>query len=131
METVHESAPAKTEPTPWARTALAALLWIALYYVIEPLYSNAAGMAPVLQALVEKGAALGTALAFMMAVVGVPGVRQLLPPVHWDAPHGARRQKLTDMVWRSGSKGQEVGLRTLTPPNPFKALVIQGRFVSL
>ena len=28
-------------------------------------------MAPVLQALVEKGAALGTALAFMMAVVGV------------------------------------------------------------
>jgi uncharacterized membrane protein YraQ (UPF0718 family) len=36
-----------------------------------PLYANAAGMAPVLQALVEKGAALGTALAFMMAVVGV------------------------------------------------------------
>jgi uncharacterized membrane protein YraQ (UPF0718 family) len=36
-----------------------------------PLYSSAAGMAPVLQALVEKGAALGTALAFMMAVVGV------------------------------------------------------------
>jgi uncharacterized membrane protein YraQ (UPF0718 family) len=36
-----------------------------------PLYSNAAGMAPVLQALVEKGAALGSALAFMMAVVGV------------------------------------------------------------
>jgi uncharacterized protein len=39
--------------------------------VALPLYSNAAGMAPVLQALVEKGAALGTALAFMMAVVGV------------------------------------------------------------
>lgn len=36
-----------------------------------PLYSNAAGMAPILQALVEKGAALGTALAFMMAVVGI------------------------------------------------------------
>jgi uncharacterized membrane protein YraQ (UPF0718 family) len=36
-----------------------------------PLYSNAAAMAPVLQALVEKGAALGTALAFMMAVVGL------------------------------------------------------------
>jgi uncharacterized membrane protein YraQ (UPF0718 family) len=36
-----------------------------------PLYSNAAGMAPVLQALAEKGAALGTALAFMMAVVGL------------------------------------------------------------
>jgi len=39
--------------------------------VALPLYSNAAGMAPVLQSLVEKGAALGTALAFMMAVVGV------------------------------------------------------------
>ena len=39
--------------------------------VALPLYSNAAGMAPVLLSLVEKGAALGTALAFMMAVVGV------------------------------------------------------------
>ena len=39
--------------------------------VALPLYSNAAGMAPIMLALVEKGAALGTALAFMMAVVGV------------------------------------------------------------
>ncbi len=36
-----------------------------------PLYSSAAGMIPVVSALIEKGAALGTALAFMMAVVGV------------------------------------------------------------
>jgi uncharacterized protein len=36
-----------------------------------PLYANAAGIAPVVQALVAKGAALGTALAFMMAVVGL------------------------------------------------------------
>ena len=36
-----------------------------------PLYSNAAGMLPVMGALIEKGAAMGTALAFMMAVVGV------------------------------------------------------------
>ncbi len=36
-----------------------------------PLYANAAGIAPVIQALVAKGAALGTALAFMMAVVGL------------------------------------------------------------
>jgi uncharacterized membrane protein YraQ (UPF0718 family) len=36
-----------------------------------PLYANAASMAPVLLALVQKGAALGTALAFMMAVTGV------------------------------------------------------------
>jgi uncharacterized membrane protein YraQ (UPF0718 family) len=36
-----------------------------------PLYSNAAGMLPIMGALIEKGAAMGTALAFMMAVVGV------------------------------------------------------------
>jgi uncharacterized membrane protein YraQ (UPF0718 family) len=36
-----------------------------------PMYSNAAGMIPVLQALIGKGAALGTALAFMMAVVAL------------------------------------------------------------
>ena len=36
-----------------------------------PLYSNAAGMIPIVSALIEKGAALGTALAFMMAVVGL------------------------------------------------------------
>ena len=48
--------------------------WWSVPFVVlaaVPLYSNAAGMAPVLQALVEKGAALGTALAFMMAVVGL------------------------------------------------------------
>ena len=36
-----------------------------------PLYANAAGMVPVVQALLAKGAALGTALAFMMAVIGL------------------------------------------------------------
>ncbi len=36
-----------------------------------PLYSNAAGMIPIVSALMEKGASLGTALAFMMAVVGL------------------------------------------------------------
>lgn len=36
-----------------------------------PLYSNAAGIIPILQALLEKGAALGTALAFMMSVIGL------------------------------------------------------------
>jgi len=35
-----------------------------------PLYSNAAGMVPVVKALLDKGLALGTALAFMMSVVG-------------------------------------------------------------
>jgi hypothetical protein len=36
-----------------------------------PLYSNAAGIIPVVQALLEKGASLGTALAFMMSVIGL------------------------------------------------------------
>lgn len=36
-----------------------------------PMYSNAAGIIPVVQALLEKGASLGTVLAFMMAVIGL------------------------------------------------------------
>ncbi|MFA5405058.1 MAG: permease [Ignavibacteria bacterium] len=36
-----------------------------------PLYSNAAGIIPIVQVLLEKGASLGTALAFMMAVIGL------------------------------------------------------------
>lgn len=36
-----------------------------------PLYSNAAGIIPVVHALMGKGAALGTALAFMMSVVAL------------------------------------------------------------
>ncbi len=36
-----------------------------------PLYSNAAGMIPVVQALVGKGMAMGTVLAFMMSVTAI------------------------------------------------------------
>jgi uncharacterized membrane protein YraQ (UPF0718 family) len=36
-----------------------------------PMYSNAAGIVPVVQALIGKGAALGTVLAFMMAVIAL------------------------------------------------------------
>jgi uncharacterized membrane protein YraQ (UPF0718 family) len=36
-----------------------------------PMYSNAAGIIPIVQALLEKGAALGTVLAFMMSVIGL------------------------------------------------------------
>ena len=48
----------------WWSVPLAVLIGI-------PMYSNAAGMIPIVQALLEKGAALGTALAFMMAVIGL------------------------------------------------------------
>lgn len=36
-----------------------------------PLYSNAAGVIPIVNALMEKGASLGTVLAFMMSVIGL------------------------------------------------------------
>lgn len=36
-----------------------------------PLYSNAAGVVPIVSVLIEKGAALGTALAFMMSVIAL------------------------------------------------------------
>lgn len=48
----------------WWSVPVAVLLGI-------PMYSNAAGIIPVVQALMEKGAALGTVLAFMMAVIGL------------------------------------------------------------
>jgi uncharacterized membrane protein YraQ (UPF0718 family) len=48
----------------WWSVPLAVLMGI-------PLYSNAAGMIPIVAAIIEKGASLGTALAFMMSVVGL------------------------------------------------------------
>jgi hypothetical protein len=48
----------------WWAVPLAVVLGI-------PIYSNAAGIVPVVQALLGKGAALGTVLAFMMAVIAL------------------------------------------------------------
>ena len=36
-----------------------------------PMYSNAAGIIPVVEALIDKGAAIGTVLAFMMSVTAL------------------------------------------------------------
>ena len=36
-----------------------------------PLYSNAAGMVPIVGVLISKGVGVGTALAFMMSVIGI------------------------------------------------------------
>lgn len=36
-----------------------------------PLYSNAAGVIPIVKVLMEKGMAMGTALSFMMAVTAL------------------------------------------------------------
>jgi uncharacterized protein len=50
-----------------------------------PMYSNAAGIIPVVEALIGKGAALGTVLAFMMSVIALSApemiiLRQALKP---------------------------------------------------
>jgi len=39
--------------------------------IAVPMYANAVGVIPIMQSLVEKGIPLGTAMAFMMAVVGL------------------------------------------------------------
>ena len=43
-----------------------------------PIYSNAAGIIPVIEALLGKGAALGTVLAFMMAVTAISAPETIL-----------------------------------------------------
>ena len=48
----------------WWAVPLAVLIGV-------PMYSNAAGVIPVVQALLSKGAAFGTVLAFMMAVIAI------------------------------------------------------------
>lgn len=40
-------------------------------FLAIPMYSNASGVIPVIQSLVSKGIPIGTALAFMMAVIGL------------------------------------------------------------
>lgn len=54
--------------------ALAADRWYAVPLAVilaVPMYANAAGIVPVIQVFVAKGVPLGTAIAFMMAVVGL------------------------------------------------------------
>lgn len=48
----------------WYGVPLAVILGV-------PMYANAAGIVPVIQVFVSKGVPLGTAIAFMMAVVGL------------------------------------------------------------
>jgi hypothetical protein len=48
----------------WWSVPLAVILGV-------PMYSNAAGVVPIVQALLGKGAALGSVLAFMMSVIAL------------------------------------------------------------
>lgn len=43
-----------------------------------PMYSNAAGIFPIIQALLSKGTALGTAMAFMMSVIALSAPEMII-----------------------------------------------------
>lgn len=61
-------------PDDFLSNALGAHNWYSVLLAIVvgvPLYSNAAGVIPIVSVLIEKGVSLGTALAFMMSVIGL------------------------------------------------------------
>lgn len=62
----------------WYSVPLAVILAV-------PMYANAAGIVPVIQVFVAKGVPLGTAIAFMMAVVGlsIPEATMLKKVMTW------------------------------------------------
>lgn len=62
----------------WYSVPLAVVLGV-------PMYANAAGIVPVIQVFVAKGVPLGTAIAFMMAVVGlsIPEAAMLKKVMTW------------------------------------------------
>lgn len=61
-------------PDAYLAAALGSQNWYSVPLAIVvgiPLYSNAAGIIPIVSVLIEKGVTLGTALAFMMSVIGL------------------------------------------------------------
>lgn len=62
----------------WWSVPVAVLLGI-------PMYSNAAGIVPVVEVFVRKGVAIGTAIAFMMGIVGLslPEMTMLKKVMNW------------------------------------------------
>ncbi|GAV20137.1 hypothetical protein MMIC_P1099 [Mariprofundus micogutta] len=56
---------------PWWSVPAAVVLGI-------PMYTNAAGVIPVIEALIGKGAALGTVLAFMMSVIALSAPEMII-----------------------------------------------------
>ncbi len=56
---------------PWWSLPVAVLMGV-------PMYTNAAGIIPVVEALIGKGAALGTVLAFMMSVIALSAPEMLI-----------------------------------------------------
>lgn len=61
-------------PDEYLANALGAQNWYSVPLAIAigvPLYSNAAGIIPIVSVLIDKGVSFGTALAFMMSVIGL------------------------------------------------------------
>lgn len=61
-------------PDNFLASAIGAQNWYSVPLAIAvgiPLYSNAAGIIPIVSVLLEKGVSFGTALAFMMSVIGL------------------------------------------------------------
>ena len=61
-------------PERWLAGMLGRQAWYSVPLAVlvgVPLYSNAAGVMPIVEALLGKGAALGSTLAFMMSVIGL------------------------------------------------------------
>lgn len=56
---------------PWWSVPAAVLMGV-------PMYTNAAGVIPIVEALIGKGASLGTALAFMMSVIALSAPEMLI-----------------------------------------------------
>lgn len=75
-------------PENFFATYLSADKWYAVPLAVilaVPMYANAAGIVPVIQVFVAKGVPIGTALAFMMAVVGLslPEATLLRKVMNW------------------------------------------------
>ena len=51
-----------------------------------PMYTNAAGIIPIVEALLGKGAALGTVLAFMMSVIALSAPEMIILRKVLEAP---------------------------------------------
>ena len=77
-----------------------------------PLYSNAAGVMPLVQALHDKGLPMGTLLAFMMAVVA-------LEPARDDpAPPGAQAPAHRHLRARRRRRDRRASATCSTPSSP-------------
>jgi small redox-active disulfide protein 2 len=86
-----------------------ALIAVSFCYPQSPLYSNAAGIIPVVTALLGKGAALGATLAFMMSVGTVMKILKVLGS-------GCKRCEATADLVRAEAKkrGVEIDLEKIT-----------------